>query len=68
VLGRGLRWIGGWSRGWRGAPPDAGGATLEYVLTILTAAALAVALYKVVTGDSVSSALAALVDRALHAV
>jgi hypothetical protein len=44
---------------------DAGMATVEYVIGTLGAAALAVVLFKVVTGQSVLSLLEGLIERAL---
>ncbi|MFC0429565.1 DUF4244 domain-containing protein [Kutzneria buriramensis] len=44
---------------------DAGMTTVEYVIGTLGAAALAVVLFKVVTGESVLSLLEGLIDRAL---
>ncbi len=40
-------------------------STAEYAIGTVAAAALAAVLYTLVTGDSVASALASLVDRAL---
>jgi hypothetical protein len=42
--------------------------TIEYAVGLVAAALFAGVLYKVLTGDSVTAALTAMVDRALHAV
>ncbi|WP_083886219.1 DUF4244 domain-containing protein [Actinoalloteichus spitiensis] len=54
----------------RSLPPtdttgEEGMSTAEYAIGTVAAAALAAVLYTLVTGDSVASALASLVDRAL---
>lgn len=46
---------------------DSGMSTAEYALGTIAAAGFAAVLYTVVTGDSVASALASLVQRALTA-
>ena len=46
---------------------DAGMSTVEYAIGCIAAAAFAAALYAVVTGDSVVTALTQLVQRALTA-
>ena len=48
--------------------PEAGMATAEYAVATVAACGFAALLYKVVTSGAVSSALNALVTRALHAV
>jgi hypothetical protein len=48
--------------------PDAGMTTAEYAVGTVAACGFAALLYKVVTSGAVSSALNALVTRALHAV
>lgn len=45
---------------------DRGMSTAEYAIGTVAAAAFAAVLYTVVTGDSVSDALSALVERALE--
>ncbi|HEY2763233.1 MAG TPA: DUF4244 domain-containing protein [Pseudonocardiaceae bacterium] len=60
----GLRWwrlLGGAVRG------EAGMSTVEYAIGTVAAAAFAAVLYTVVTGDAVTGALEALVQRALSA-
>jgi heme/copper-type cytochrome/quinol oxidase subunit 4 len=47
---------------------DAGMSTAEYAVGTVAAVAFAVVLYKVVRSDAVSSALAAIVIKALHAI
>lgn len=44
---------------------DAGSATIEYVVVLMAAAALAVVLYTLLTGESVASLVSALVTKAL---
>lgn len=46
-------------------PGDEGTTTAEYAIGTVAAAAFAVALYVLLSGDSVSSALAGLVQKAL---
>jgi Na+-transporting NADH:ubiquinone oxidoreductase subunit NqrE len=46
----------------------AGMSTAEYAVGTVAAVAFAVVLYKVVRSDAVSSALAAIVNKALHAI
>lgn len=46
---------------------DTGMSTTEYAIGTLAAAAFAAVLYTVVTGDSIVSALTALIERALTA-
>ncbi|MFG2903969.1 DUF4244 domain-containing protein [Kitasatospora sp. NPDC048286] len=46
---------------------DAGMTTAEYAVGTLAACALAAVLYKVVTGDAITSALTDMLVRALHA-
>ena len=62
MLQRIRRWIT------RSAAADAGMTTVEYAVGTVTAAALAAVLYKIVTGDSVVSALTHLVTDALSSV
>ncbi|EHR53183.1 hypothetical protein SacmaDRAFT_5014 [Saccharomonospora marina XMU15] len=45
--------------------PDKGMSTAEYAIGTIAAAALAAVLYGIVTGDSITSALTSLVERAL---
>lgn len=68
-----MRWIGGQVRAWtrrcvrrmrRSA--DAGMTTVEYAIGTIAAAALAAVLYKIVTGDSIVTALGNLVQSALE--
>jgi uncharacterized protein DUF4244 len=47
---------------------DAGMSTAEYAVGTVAAVAFAVVLYKVVRSDAVSAALAAIVNKALHAI
>lgn len=47
------------------AKSDAGSATIEYVIVLLGAAALAALLYTLLTGETVASLVTALVTRAL---
>jgi hypothetical protein len=47
---------------------DAGMSTAEYAVGTVAAVAFAVVLYKVVRSDAVSSALASIVNKALHAI
>jgi len=47
------------------APSDAGSATIEYVVVLIGAAALAAFLYTLLTGETVASMVTALVTRAL---
>jgi hypothetical protein len=47
------------------AKSDAGSATIEYVIVLLAAAALAALLYTLLTGETVTSLVTALVTRAL---
>jgi Protein of unknown function (DUF4244) len=62
----------GWRARWRGrwrrlhASAEAGMSTAEYAVGTVAACAFAAVLYRVVTGDSIVSALDALVDRALN--
>ncbi|MFF4650946.1 DUF4244 domain-containing protein [Streptomyces sp. NPDC001380] len=49
------------------ARPDAGMTTAEYAVGTVAACGFAAVLYKVVTSDTVSAALAKLVQRALDA-
>ena len=49
-----------------GEDPEAGMSTAEYAVGTVAACAFAAVLYRVVTGDSIVSALDALVDRALN--
>ncbi|MEV4443694.1 DUF4244 domain-containing protein [Streptomyces sp. NPDC049577] len=51
----------------RGAAGEAGMSTAEYAVGTLAACALAAVLYKVVTSSAVTSALQALISKALHA-
>ncbi|WP_084145350.1 DUF4244 domain-containing protein [Amycolatopsis jejuensis] len=46
-------------------PGDEGTTTAEYAIGTVAAAAFAVALYVLLTGDSISTALSGLVQRAL---
>lgn len=46
-------------------PDDDGSATAEYAIATIAAAAFAALLYTVLTGQSVVSALSALIQRAL---
>ena len=48
------------------ATGEAGMSTAEYAVGTVAACAFAAVLYRVVTGDSIVSALDALVDRALN--
>ncbi len=66
---RTARGIGGRvRRRWRRlrAGAEAGMSTAEYAVGTVAACAFAAVLYRVVTGDSIVSALDALVDRALN--
>jgi hypothetical protein len=58
----------GWRRRWRRlrAAAEAGMSTAEYAVGTVAACAFAAVLYRVVTGESIVSALDALVDRALN--
>ena len=58
----------GWRARWRRlrATAEAGMSTAEYAVGTVAACAFAAVLYRVVTGDSIVSALDALVDRALN--
>jgi hypothetical protein len=58
---------GRWRARWRQlrATAEAGMSTAEYAVGTVAACAFAAVLYQVVTGDSIVSALDALVDRAL---
>jgi hypothetical protein len=47
---------------------DRGMSTAEYAVGTVAAVAFAVVLYKVVRSDAVSSALASIVNKALHAI
>ena len=58
------RWWARWRRLRAGA--EAGMSTAEYAVGTVAACAFAAVLYRVVTGDSIVSALDALVDRALN--
>ncbi len=62
------RWRNRWSGRWRRlrATAEAGMSTAEYAVGTVAACAFAAVLYRVVTGDSIVSALDALVDRALN--
>jgi hypothetical protein len=62
------RWRNGWNGRWRRlrATAEAGMSTAEYAVGTVAACAFAAVLYRVVTGDSIVSALDALVDRALN--
>ena len=57
-----------WRRRWRclRATAEAGMSTAEYAVGTVAACAFAAVLYRVVTGDSIVSALDDLVDRALN--
>jgi Protein of unknown function (DUF4244) len=57
-----------WQAHWRRlrATAEAGMSTAEYAVGTVAACAFAAVLYRVVTGDSIVSALDALVDRALN--
>ena len=57
-----------WRARWRrlSATAEAGMSTAEYAVGTVAACAFAAVLYQVVTGDSIVSALDALVDRALN--
>ena len=57
------RWRARWHR--LRATAEAGMSTAEYAVGTVAACAFAAVLYRVVTGDSIVSALDALVDRAL---
>jgi len=61
-------WRGRWQARWRRlrATAEAGMSTAEYAVGTVAACAFAAVLYRVVTGDSIVSALDALVDRALN--
>jgi hypothetical protein len=48
------------------AAAEAGGATVEYALLMLTVVAFAGALYKVVTSAKVQAALSGIIEKALH--
>jgi hypothetical protein len=58
------RWRARWRR--LRATAEAGMSTAEYAVGTVAACAFAAVLYRVVTGDSIVSALGALVDRALN--
>ena len=58
------RWRARWRR--LRATAEAGMSTAEYAVGTVAACAFAAVLYRVVTGDSIVSALDALVDRALN--
>jgi glutathione S-transferase len=58
------RWRARWRR--LRASAEAGMSTGEYAVGTVAACAFAAVLYRVVTGDSIVSALDALVDRALN--
>ena len=58
------RWKARWGRLRESA--EAGMSTAEYAVGTVAACAFAAVLYRVVTGDSIVSALDALVDRALN--
>ncbi len=57
-----------WRARWRRlrTRAEAGMSTAEYAVGTVAACAFAAVLYRVVTGDSIVSALDALVDRALN--
>ena len=59
---------GQWRARWRRlrATAEAGMSTAEYAVGTVAACAFAAVLYQVVTGDSIVTALDALVDRALN--
>jgi hypothetical protein len=61
-------WRGRWRARWRRlrATAEAGMSTAEYAVGTVAACAFAAVLYQVVTGDSIVTALDALVDRALN--
>jgi hypothetical protein len=59
-----VRWRARWRR--LRARAEAGMSTAEYAVGTVAACAFAAVLYRVVTGDSIVSALDALVDRALN--
>jgi hypothetical protein len=61
---RRCRWRACWRR--LRATAEAGMSTAEYAVGTVAACAFAAVLYRVVTGDSIVSALDALVDRALN--
>ena len=60
--------LGRWRARWRRlrSTTEAGMSTAEYAVGTVAACAFAAVLYRVVTGDSIVSALDALVDRALN--
>jgi len=58
------RWRARWRR--LRATAEAGMSTAEYAVGTVAACAFAAVLYRVITGDSIVSALDALVDRALN--
>ncbi len=58
------RWRARWHR--LRSTAEAGMSTAEYAVGTVAACAFAAVLYRVVTGDSIVSALDALVDRALN--
>lgn len=51
---------------WLSGEDDDGMSTVEYAIGTIAAAAFGAVLYTVVTGDSVTSALEAIVQRALN--
>lgn len=60
--------LGRWRNRWHRlrSTAEAGMSTAEYAVGTVAACAFAAVLYRVVTGDSIVSALDALVDRALN--
>ena len=62
------RWTAAWRVRWHRLRDraEAGMSTAEYAVGTVAACAFAAVLYRVVTGDSIVSALDALVDRALN--
>ncbi len=63
------RWSNAVAARWkavRGAAADAGMSTAEYAVGTLAACAFAAVLYKVVTSTAVSSALGAMIKKALN--
>ena len=62
------RFAARWRARWRRLRDraEAGMSTAEYAVGTVAACAFAAVLYRVVTGDSIVSALDALVDRALN--
>jgi hypothetical protein len=60
----GSRWRARWRR--LRATAEAGMSTAEYAVGTVAACAFAAVLYRVVTGESIVSALGSLVDRALN--